>query len=35
MPLKCLRVGWRRDTLQTQYPMWNFVHDYHEERKFL
>ena len=23
MPIKSLRAGWRRDTFQTQYPMWN------------
>ena len=23
VPIKSLRAGWRRDTFQTQYPMWN------------
>ena len=23
MPIKSLKAGWRRDTLQTQHPLWN------------
>ena len=23
MPIKSLQAKWRRDTFQTQYPMWN------------
>ena len=32
MPIKYLQARWRRDTFQTQYPMWT-VHEYLENNK--
>ena len=34
MAIKTLRVGWSRDTFQTQHPS-GTVHEYHKNKRFL